>query len=463
MKYTLIYIPLLFLGFSWDMLHAESCASNWQAGVAKLDITPSQSMWMAGYGARESPSEGTLHRLWAKALVVKDANGHRGVLITTDLVGVPRQISNDIRNGLQNKLGLERSQIILNTSHTHTGPVLSNALFDIYPLTDAEIEKINSYSKELVERIIDVVQEAHAQMEPVRIFSGNGVARFQVNRRNNTEATLVEQTSLSGPNDHAVPVLKLMKMDGKMMAVAFGYACHPTVLGINQWSGDYPGFAQIALEEAHPGAMALFFQGAGADQNPLPRRTIPLAKQYGRTLAAAVDRVLEEDMQQLDPKLRTSYREIPLNLNAPPSIATLEKQCESSIAYYARWAKRLLKETNAGAVFPESYPFPLQVWKMGNQAIFTLGGETVVGYSIQLKEIFGYDSFVMGYTNDVMSYIPTATILHEGGYEGASAQIVYGLHGTWTYDVESVIMENIVDLAKSAGIAPPQNHLIDHR
>ena len=268
---------------------------------------------------------------------------------------------------------------------------------------------------------------------------------------------------MAGPNDHAVPVLKIATLDGKMLAIAFGYACHPTVLGINQWSGDYPGFAQIALEERHAGTMALFFQGAGADQNPLPRRTIPLAKQYGRPLAAAVDRVLEEDMEALQPKLRTGYREIALNLNAPPSIQSLEAHCESSISYHARWAKRLLKETREGAKFPDSYPFPIQAWKMGDQAIFTLGGETVVGYAIRLKEIFGYDSFVMGYTNDVMSYIPTATIRHEGGYEGASAQIIYGLHGTWTYDIESVIMNNMVTLANEVGITQPENHLIHHR
>jgi len=64
------------------------------------------------------------------------------------------------------------------------------------------------------------------------------------------------------------------------MAVAFGYACHATVLSIYQFSGDYPGFAQIEIEKSYPGVTALFFQGAGADQNPLPRRTIPLARQY---------------------------------------------------------------------------------------------------------------------------------------------------------------------------------------
>lgn len=34
---------------------------EWKAGVEKVNITPEQSMWMAGYGSRDRPSEGTLH------------------------------------------------------------------------------------------------------------------------------------------------------------------------------------------------------------------------------------------------------------------------------------------------------------------------------------------------------------------------------------------------------------------
>src|SRR5690606_39897908 len=74
------------------------------------------------------------------------------------------------------------------------------------------------------------------------------------------------------------------------------------------WSGDYVGFAQIALEKAYPGTTALFFQGAGGDQNPLPRRTVALAEQYGNTLAAAVERVVKEEMRPLSPQDRKSTR-----------------------------------------------------------------------------------------------------------------------------------------------------------
>src|SRR5262249_37432841 len=65
----------------------------WKAGVAVRVITPSEPMWMAGYGARNKPSEGKVHDLHVKALALEDAAGKRLVLLTSDLVGIPRDLS----------------------------------------------------------------------------------------------------------------------------------------------------------------------------------------------------------------------------------------------------------------------------------------------------------------------------------------------------------------------------------
>ena len=103
--------------------------------------------------------------------------------------------------------------------------------------------------------------------------AGQGTCGFAVNRRNNLEPDvpkLIEQGALKGPVDHTVPVLAVYLPDGKLKAVLFGYACHNTVMDFYKWSGDYAGFAQLALEKSHPDATAMFFMGCGADQNALP-------------------------------------------------------------------------------------------------------------------------------------------------------------------------------------------------
>lgn len=427
-------------------------AKGWKAGVAKVIITPSESVWQAGYASRTHASEGKLHDLWAKALALEDENGKQAVLVTTDMLGFPKRMSDRIRVQLNRQFGLTKAQIILNSSHTHSGPVLDDALHDIYPLDTIEEAKITRYSRQLEAQIIALVGQALKDLEPVELFAQNGVTRFQVNRRNNKEGALREQTELKGPNDYAVPVIKVVTEKGITKAIAFGYACHPTVLDLYQFSGDYPGFAQIELEKMHPEATALFFQGAAGDQNPLPRRTVSLARQYGRELAAAVERVLEEPMKQLLPQLSTAYAEIELQLAAPPTEAELIKIQSETTPYLKRWATRMLAEMKHGKSFLTTYSYPLQIWKLGDQPLFSFGGELVIEYAIECKKRFGQDIFVMGYSNDVMAYIPSATILKEGGYEGASSQMVYGLQSVWDASVPELIYQGINKLAEQVGI-----------
>lgn len=422
--------------------------SGWKAAAAKADITPTESMFLAGYASRTHESEGTLHTLWAKALVLQDAEGRRAVLITTDLLGMPKKMSENIKKKLLEKYQLTIDQVLINSSHTHTGPVLQHALTDIYQLNKVQLQKIKNYSTQLETTITNLVGKAIEKLEPATVSSQNGVVRFQVNRRNNSEKDLASQDALKGPNDFAVPVLKIQNKAGKLMAIAFGYACHPTVLDIYRWSGDYPGFAQLELEQKYPGSTALFFQGAGADQNPLPRRTIPLAEQYGKELAAAVERVLQEPMQNLDATIKTDYKEIPLAFDPPPTDSLLQSMASGQQGYQKRWATHWLNTRAKKETFPQTYPYPIQVWSLGDQLLIGLGGELTVQYAIEIKKKYS-NSFVLGYANDVMSYIPSETILREGGYEGALAHIVYGLPAKWAPGIEKNILEAVDDLLKN--------------
>src|SRR5205823_3387670 len=85
--------------------------AGWQAGTARVAITPGQPLWMAGYSSRTKPSEGAVHDLWAKALALQDPAGQRAVLITLDICGIDRELSNRIRDTLRMRHGLARDRI----------------------------------------------------------------------------------------------------------------------------------------------------------------------------------------------------------------------------------------------------------------------------------------------------------------------------------------------------------------
>ncbi len=442
------------LVLSWLLVFAVSGAApagGWKAAASKVVITPEKPMWLAGYASRDRPSEGTLHDLWAKVLVLEDSLGQKAVLITADLVGFPKPTVDRIRQELSKKHRLSKAQIILNSSHTHSGPVLKDALNDYYarPLDDNQLKLIAAYTDKLEKKIIAAVDEALRRLKPAKISASNGTARFQVNRRNNNEATLTPETHLNGPNDYAVPVMKVSGLNGEPIAIVFGYACHTTVLGTYKWSGDYAGFAQIELEKKFPGYTALFFQGAGADQNPLPRRTEALAEQYGLTLAATVLATINQEMRQLPPVLHTGYREVELKLAPVPTRDELLKMESSAKGYMKTWARRLIDQVDRGESLMQSYPFyPVQIWNLGGLNWVVLGGEVVVEYALKAKEIFGNETFVLGYSNDMMAYIPSLRILTEGGYEGARSQVYFkGLSSTWDPGIEATILSELVKLA----------------
>ncbi|MBT4224443.1 MAG: hypothetical protein HOD72_08280, partial [Opitutae bacterium] len=282
-------------------------AAKWKAGIAKADITPKKPIWMAGYGGRTAPSDGVLHPLWAKALVLEDARGHRALILATDTLGITGSLYASLKAKLAKAHNLQPAQIMINASHTHTGPVLRDGLYDIYPLNADHIKRIKEYSTRFEEEILRVTTAAMKNLESVTLKHGIGITRFGVNRRENKSydvPKLISTNSLKGPIDHDVPVLAVYK-GLKLKAIVFGYACHTTTLSFQKFSGDYAGFSQIALEKSHPGALALFSAGCGADINPLPRREVSLAERYGNMLAAAVEEVLLQKMNTLKPTLIT--------------------------------------------------------------------------------------------------------------------------------------------------------------
>jgi hypothetical protein len=448
-RIELVPLALIVAGLISSPAAAES--GDWKAGSASVEITPEQSMWMAGYGGRNRPSEGKLTDLWAKALILQDASGDRAVLVTMDLIGIDRTLAKTICDQLAARFQLQRRQIALCTSHTHTGPALSGNLSPLHFLVvDQEQQRrIAEYSDNLQERVMEVVDRAMTELVPVDLSWGSGTAGFAVNRRNNRPESVVPQLraqgELKGPVDHDVPVLCVRAKNGDLQAVVFGYACHATVLSFYQWSGDYPGFAQAKLEADYPGCQAMFWAGCGGDQNPLPRRSVSLAEDYGRQLAEAVNDVLEGEMQPLSPQLRATYQEIALPFAALPTREQIAADMGSENRFVAARGKLLDQQIQEAGELKATYPYPIQTWQLGDEIQFIiLGGEVVVDFSIRLKsELRGQKTWVAAYANDVMAYIASRRILLEGGYEGASAMVYYGLPSSWALDSERLIIDQV--------------------
>ncbi|OWK37480.1 neutral/alkaline non-lysosomal ceramidase N-terminal domain-containing protein [Fimbriiglobus ruber] len=453
-------VVLLFALAALAGLPTVSVAADptWRAGAAAVVITPEKFMWMSGYGSRTKPAEGKASDLYAKALFL-DAGGDAGraVLITLDLVGIDRDTAQKLTQAIREKYGLARDRVILSVSHTHCGPVVGHNLRPMYFFDAAQAKLVDEYTDHLHGLILEAVDKAQKALAPATITSGHGFVTFATNRRNNKEPevpALRPVGKLQGPVDHDVPVLCVRDPAGAVRAVVFGYACHATTLSFYQWCADWPGFAQTEIEAAHPGAVALFWAGCGADQNPLPRQSIALAQAYGKELAQGVEAVIKSPMKPVKPVMKARYTEIDLPLGDLPTREAVAQDMTSTNKFIASRAKMLFEELRTKGTLRTTYPYPVQVWRLGDDLTWvTLGGEVVVDYALRLKKELG-DVWVTAYANDLMAYIPSRRVLKEGGYEGATSMIYYGLPTIWSPKVEDMIVETTARLVKDVREGP---------
>ncbi|MDD4107844.1 MAG: neutral/alkaline non-lysosomal ceramidase N-terminal domain-containing protein [Prolixibacteraceae bacterium] len=427
--------------------------ADWMVGFGRRVITPENQVWLAGYGQKRAP-EGKIHDLWVKVMAVKDSRGKCVVMATTDHMGMSRTVYERIYSEVNRRYGIKRSGFMLTFSHNHCGPCLEDDLTDYYPADDEQRQHVKEYTNWMELQVADAVGEALNNLQPAQLFMGEGNCSFAVNRRENAEPEvprmIAEGKPFKGAVDHYVPVLAIKNPEGKLLGVLFGYACHPTTLSFNYWCGDYPGFAQINLEESHPGVNAMFFNACGADQNPLPRRKLELCENYGKMLSDAVNDVIEKPMTLVKGDIKTAFRFVDLYYYEIVTREKLEPIAAGKAGVQQRWAERMLKLIDEDTRFSKSYEYPVQTWSLGNDLLFiAIGGESVVDYSLRFKSEFGKGTWVFGYANEMIAYIPSRRVWEEGGYEGGPHLDEYG-HPAWRWrgDVEDRIAQTVHRLVK---------------
>jgi hypothetical protein len=411
--------------------------AEWKVGAAAVKITPGESIWMAGYAARNKPSDGVLHDIWVKAVAFEDETGAKAVAVTLDLVGIRKTMADSIAGTVRSKHGIARERLWFNASHTHSAPLVTEgaSTYDFGSYGASQAPVLRRYYGFVEARISEAIDHAIGKLAPATLHFEQGLAGFAVNRRR------VGHRDYPGPVDHDVPVLVAKNRTGDPVLILFGYACHNTVLSGYEINGDYAGFAQSDLEQRYPGSVALFVEGAGADANPLPRRTVELARRYGRTLADAVSEVMTGKMKPLTGTLKTALVMTDLRFAGPFGRERWEREANAANSTERRHGARILAMLDGGRQVQTAYSYPVQAWNFGGQLLLlAFGGELVADYALRFKAKYGWDTtWVAGYSNDVFGYVPSLRVLREGGYEGGGAMLFGTLPGPFAEDVEESI------------------------
>jgi putative membrane-bound dehydrogenase-like protein len=452
-------------GFCPGVAAQEIKPETYQVGVAQIDITPDYPIRLSGFGFRRTESEGVTQRIWAKALAIEDKSGQPVVLITVDNCCVPAYLVNELASRLEKKAGLSHDRLSVTATHTHTAPMLKGMLATLFgmPIPKEHQERIDRYTAEFTDKLEQVALVALADRKPAQLFWGIGTVGFSANRR-----------TPNGPVDHDLPVLVVRDPQGKTRAIYASYACHCVTLSNNKISGDWAGFAQQAIQDAVPGAVALVSIGCGADSNPSPRGKgddVDLVMRQGEEVAHEVKRLIAGYLVPIRGCVDVARRTIQLPLADLPTQDewTERAKRQDAVGYHARVQ---LNRLGRGESLKTKIEYPIQTCKFGDSlAMVFLPGEVVVDYSLRLKrELDAQRIWINAYANDDPCYIPSERILREGGYEGRDAMTYYDVPGPFKPGLEEKIITVVKEQAgkefsaafdskKAPGLLSPQQSL----
>jgi hypothetical protein len=355
-------------------------AADYRAGVARVDITPPVGHEMGGYAARTHGSTGVHDPLYATVLVIESGN-ETIALVTCDLRSF---VSTRVGELAARRFGIKTT--LIDVSHTHSGPLTWELRSPWY--TQAE------------DKMVEAIGAAKTAMFPATLAISSGAIYLGHNRRKIADQKGAmwwrnAEALPSHPLDPAVYALVIKDEGGKTRAVLVNYACHPSVLGPENfsYSADYPGAMRRAIEAQIPGATALFIQGGAGDINPY-RDKEPVATQF-------------EAMEQMGQKLAKYV--VSILPKAKPVTGPLRTYSEV-LDVKNRWRP------------DERIPIGWTAGAFGNSFCFAaLPGEPFVEFQLAFREktecahtmLFGYSYSSGGVW---AGYIPTILASVEGGY-----------------------------------------------
>ena len=431
-----------------------------QAGAARRTINPPLGIGKIGGRLFGDPIQWIESDLTATALVLTGA-GTKVAIVAADLCTVESRHADTLRGDVGDTIGVPPSHVLFNESHDHSAPALPSYYPDWY-----ESEFKEAYLTTLRRRIVEAAAEADGRLQPARIGCGWGESTIGVYRRETRDGRDVLGEVPDHPIDPSVGVIRVDDLDGNPIAVAFRYSAHPVTVGSRSQvaSADYPGPAREVLER-NLGGLALFLQGCGGNINPrvgigyevdcrdtknrvgleLGGEALKIAAGIRTNTRAGRRRPLGNvpnilftpwepvhgdtctHLAAAETTVALDYVDLPTLAEAR---ATLEqwhamveegragrtKEWELRVAVKMEaWARRLVAAVEAGGA---TFDLELQAIRVNDIVLAGMNVETFFETGLEIRARSPLpDTFVLGYTNGSMAYLPRADDHPEGGWK----------------------------------------------
>jgi len=446
----------------------SAAPSGLLAGLARADITPPVGIPHMNWGsATHIAAEGVDPvGMKATALVLSDGK-QKFVMVDIDALSTAGY-EPAIAQAAQ-RTGIPAAHIRLGASHTHAGANISAVRGPLGADLTEPRKMMERYRAEVIDKLAGAIVEANSKLRPVHLYAGRGTGSINVNRRFRAQGGFQPAVgrNAEGFVDRDLLVIRIDDADGKPYAVVVNYQCHGTVLAYEnrKVSPDWIGMTRRTVEQAFPGALCLYFQGAAGNQGPMEGFTgdLRVAHRLGATLghqAAAVTLGVETVRREpsfegyvestalqarqpwrvqgpRDSTLRFVSRviEVPRRTYSAQEIASMEARVVDAKAKLEAagpsdaWQRhmagaRLRRLSNLLEVYkrppdPSPVKVEVQLLRIGSVAILSMPGEPFgeIGAALRKASPFDFTLFCAYSSGAGGGYMPTRAEFAYGGYE----------------------------------------------
>jgi len=461
------------------------------AGAASVAITPPVGVDLMGYLRRSEPARGYGEPMEATALVL-EGGGTRLVLIGADLIGASGAWAQDLRNRIGAAVGAPAHHVLINSQHTHAAPP-TPGWDKIGGDPDWNDEEIR-YGDAVGDLILSAAVEASRRTRPARLGLGRTtVEGITVNRRQRFGGGTILGWNPDEECDRDVAVIRVDGDDGGAVCTVVAFASHPVVVGpdvpeassdfvgplrerVRQWTGGECVFLQgcagniLPFESFHDArgperlfaerlALAALRARAAADLEPTRPEQVPFAS----AVPMAIWRHVQDGEQDLT--LAAAERRVALPLQEPPTLeeirqlrAELEQRVVdlkaageprtawNPVVLHVRWAKAV-EERVANGTVERSVEVPVQALRIGGACITAWPCEPFCELGLEVKERSAAPFAVtLGYSNDIVGYVPTRREYPFGGYEPVVAQRHFGRPAPFAPEAGELLVQHSLEL-----------------
>jgi neutral ceramidase len=440
-------------------------AGGLRAGFARVKITPPIGTAMTGYGARDwdpAGCKGIHDDVYVRSLYLSQGV-NEFLIMGFDLLFFSREEADRFKGAIGRKLDLPPSHILLNTSHTHTGPKVGTWYYT--PSDPFYLSRVES-------AIMESALQARKSARSAKILAGSGTTALPLSRRYKDERGIIQfQPNASGTVFNGLPVIVIQDMAGNPICLVFSVACHPSIIKGDvrsyQISADYPGAAMQKLDAFLGTTASLFLQGAGGDakasvigkgEKEWRAGDWDDVDKAGAMVAEEVKSILQKGLTETRPDIKAAL--LVMNWPLAPAgrmdyeeiLKNPKTGDQSSPEILKLWAKEQLAALDRGYELPTSVEITLHGIRLGNGLrLVGIEGEAVAELGLLIDKSYPQGTtFALGYTDGAQMYLPTSKMLDEGGYEVVSFW-EYRKPSRLAKGMERILMDSLAQL-RSLGI-----------